>query len=275
MKHRLALVALLSFAAGAAVAQEPPLLRDRISPTLLVVGSGHFANPGRDVVNIRVDDVLAPQRQREIQAVVDQLAAFHPTHVAVEWPKDKQAELDKRYRDFRAGKYSLSRSERDQIGMRLAAKLNLARVDAVDWNGMPPGDSKTYDFDAWGKAHGFSGRLTALFDPAKTPIGPPGKRSIGAWLVDINRTQTLEALHQTYFDVARVGAGEDQPGALWVGSWYTRNLRILNNLVDVAPRPDDRVLVIYGAGHAYLLRQMARESKAFRLVDADQILKSR
>ena len=260
---RLALAALLI--ASPALAQ----------PALLVVGSAHFANPGRDAVNIQVEDVLTPRRQHEIMAVVDRLAAFHPTHVAVEWPRDKQAELDKRYRDYRAGKYVLSRSERDQIGLRLAAKLNLPRVDAVDWNGMPPGDFKNYDFEAWGKAHGFAGKLAAIFDPAKTPIGPMGQRSVGDWLLQINQPETLATLHRTYFDMAAIGSAKEQPGAAWVGTWYARNLRILGNLRTIASRPDDRVLVVYGAGHAYLLRQMGRESGAFRVLDTVQALTPR
>jgi hypothetical protein len=37
--------------------------------------------------------------------------------------------------------------------------------------------------------------------------------------------------------------------------------------------PTASLLVIYGAGHAYLLRQMARESGAFRVEEASAYLK--
>jgi len=73
------------------------LLRDRAAdqrPTLLVLGTSHLDNPGLDVVNNKVDDVLAPARQAEITAVVEQLATYRPTHIAVEWPIKKQAALD-------------------------------------------------------------------------------------------------------------------------------------------------------------------------------------
>ncbi len=54
------------------------LFHERGAPTatLLVVASGHFANPGRDNVNIKVDDVLAPRRQAEIAELVKRLAAL-------------------------------------------------------------------------------------------------------------------------------------------------------------------------------------------------------
>jgi hypothetical protein len=46
-------------------------------------------------------------------------------------------------------------------------------------------------------------------------------------------------------------------------------------VVLLAAQPSDRVVVIYGAGHAYLLRQFARESGAFRLVDVAEVLKDK
>jgi hypothetical protein len=37
------------------------------------------------------------------------------------------------------------------------------------------------------------------------------------------------------------------------------------NLTRLVGSPDERILLIIGAGHAYLLRQFARESGFFRL----------
>ena len=34
-------------------------------PTIMILGSGHLANPGMDGFNYKMDDVLAPKRQRE------------------------------------------------------------------------------------------------------------------------------------------------------------------------------------------------------------------
>jgi hypothetical protein len=156
---------IIAAASWPAVAQNAPqLLRDRAAdrrPTLLVLGTGHFDNPGHDVVNTKVDDVLAPTRQAEINEVVEQLASFRPTHIAVEWPIKKQAALDARYRDFQAGKYRLGRGEEEQIGLRLAAKLHLASVYAVDWNEDSPGKDEDYDWVAYGQAHGQKAQVTA------------------------------------------------------------------------------------------------------------------
>src|SRR5688572_30304171 len=100
----LALALALALACSAhAQGTSPRLLLDRKpgeGPTLLVLGSAHFANPGRDMVNTRVDNVLTEKRQAEIANVVDQLAAFRPTFIAIEWPQASQARLDTVYGDY-------------------------------------------------------------------------------------------------------------------------------------------------------------------------------
>jgi hypothetical protein len=279
-RHIVGLLCVLGLGHAAFSAPPPPetkLLRERgptQRPTLLVVGSVHFDNPGRDVVNIKVEDVLSPARQAQIGKVVDRLAAFKPNLIAVEWPRTDQDKLDARYRDYREGRYALSRDERDQLGLRLAAKLNLARVNAVDWNEDPPGEDSHYDWVEYAKSHGQSELLAAVMDPQRTiGIVPQGALSIDAWLLKVNSPDILAASQRNYFDIAMIGDAKLQPGANWVGSWYARNLRIFNNLVLLGPKPSDRILVIYGAGHAYLLRQFARESGAFRLVDLATVLK--
>jgi hypothetical protein len=271
------LLALISLSALAQ--DEAKLLHERIpgqQPTLLVLGTGHLNNPGHDLINTKVDDVLADRRQQQIVAVVEQLAAFKPTHIAVEWSSKDQSRLDARYRDYREGRYQLGRGEADQIALRLAAKLNLERVYAVDWNQEPPGQDQDYDWVNYGQSHGQKALVAAVSDP-KRAIGivELGTQSIGTWLLQLNRPETLLASHRGYFDWARIGDQERQPGANWVGAWYARNLRIFNNLIALTDRPQDRILVVYGQGHAYLLRQFATESGAFRLKDVEAVLKSR
>lgn len=269
-------IAAPSMSVRADAAVNPPLdpLREQ-RPALMILGTGHFANPGRDLVNIHVDDVLESARQAEINSVVKELASFRPSYLAIEWPRTKQDALDARYRDYRGGRYQLGRSETDQLGLRLAATLGLPRVYAVDWNESPPGcDEKAFDWYAYAQSHGEQAQITALIK-ASSGVVPLGSLTIGQWLRQLNRPEVLAANHRNYFDIAEIGDAQQQPGANWVGSWYARNLRIFDNIVHLTSRPKDRVLVIYGQGHAYLLRQFAKESGAFRVVDADSVLRNR
>jgi hypothetical protein len=232
----------LSWAAHAQT-PSPQLLLDRKpgeGPALLVLGTAHFANPGKDMVNTRVENVLSEKRQAEIANVVEQLAAFRPTFVAIEWPETAQARLDTVYGDYRARRAPLNASEHQQIGHGRKATFDalFARVAA----------------------------LSVRLEPDET---------IGEWLIRMNRPEALLDNHRTYFDIATFGDSESQPGAAWVGTWHARNLRIFANLTRLTPSPQDRILAIYGSGHAYPLRQFAIESNAFRLIDVDQVLKGR
>jgi Family of unknown function (DUF5694) len=245
-------------------------------PVLMVVGVAHFDNPARDVVNTKVDNVLTPKRQKEIIAVVDQLAKFHPNHVAVEWQATKQEKLDARYAAYRAGTYELTSDERDQLGLRLAAKLQLPRVDAVDWLDEPPGKDEDYDFESYATAPEAKARLAALRDPAKgaKESAVLGRTTMGGFLAYLNSPENLNEKNREYYDYALLGDDEKAPGANWVGAWHTRNLRIFAKLVRIADKPHDRVLVIYGAGHAYLLNQYATESHAFRIERPVELLQN-
>ncbi len=255
------------------------LLRDRPAnqrPMLLVVGTGHFTNPGLDLIDPRVDDVTGPVRQAQIAAVVQQLAAFRPTHVVVEWLATAQKQLDRSYDDYVAGRAQLGRGEAEQLGLRLAKVAGLDRVYAVDWNGLPPGPPEEYAWDTYGNTHGQRDLVSAIFDTSKlSALNIPLDKSITltAWLLRLNSDVSLAANHRLNFDVPMVGDADKQPGANYVGHWYARNLRIFANIVRVATKSDDRVVAIYGSGHAYLLRQFARESGAFRVTDVAEVIK--
>jgi hypothetical protein len=234
----------------------------------------HLANNNRDVHNAKVDDVLAPARQAQIARVVDALAAWEPTRVVIEWPHKDQAGLDKRYADYRAGRLTLTANERDQIGLRLAARLNLPRVDAVDWNDMPPGTEADYDWQAGAKAAGEEARLQALLD-RKTDAEMTrlvATHTVAGFLRVLNQPGYLAELNRPYYDIALLGTPDANAGANWVGSWYGRNLKIFANLVRLNARPDERILVLFGAGHAHFQNLFAQDSRAFRLVRPDAVL---
>lgn len=75
--RRFFLTFLLAAAPSLASAQEPV--------SVMIVGTFHMANPGKDIHDSHADDVLAPKRQAEIRATVDGLARFRPTEVDLEW----------------------------------------------------------------------------------------------------------------------------------------------------------------------------------------------
>jgi hypothetical protein len=83
-------------------------------PEILVLGTYHMSNPGRDIYNMKADDVLSPKRQQEIAQLIEVLKRFHPTKIAIEADTGSQR-VEQQYSDYLAGKYTLSRDESSRI----------------------------------------------------------------------------------------------------------------------------------------------------------------
>src|SRR5437016_6073179 len=81
---------------------------------LLILGNYHMSNPGLDSTNLQADDVLSPRRQEEIADVVEHLARFAPTRIAIEAPyRDTWSTAS--YGKYLQGQHTLGRNETEQI----------------------------------------------------------------------------------------------------------------------------------------------------------------
>ena len=67
---------------------------------VMVLGTYHFGNPGLDLNNIKADDVLEPERQKELQALATALAAYRPTKIMIERIVSSDDLLDPKYPSF-------------------------------------------------------------------------------------------------------------------------------------------------------------------------------
>ncbi|MFW6084847.1 MAG: DUF5694 domain-containing protein, partial [Gemmatimonadota bacterium] len=224
---------------------------------VLLLGSYHMANPEADAFNMEADDVLAPKRQTEIRAVVDRLAEFGPTRVAIEAPWGDSATIV-RWREFAAGEREARRSEEEQIGFRLARQVGHDTVYAIDYRlGM--------DFPALQRAAEQDSGLAAQMARFQ-PIGEAAvalmadwlaEGSVGHMLYQMNRPDVLAQAHWPYVDLMLpMVTGDDYVGPEVVAGWYDRNLKIFANLLRITGAGDDRLFVIYGQGHVPILRQL-------------------
>jgi len=233
-------------------------------PEVLVLGLYHMANPGRDIFNTKADDVFAPKRQAEIAEVIAALKKFNPTKIAVE--ADVYSDrISKRYDDYVAGKYELTRNETDQIGLRLAKELGLKTVYAVDVDGEFP-FQRIVDY---AKASGRSKELDALMaeigDMVKAQNAYLASHTVLETLLYMNADAKVAQDVGFYYREASFGEAGDWAGADLLAEWYKRNIRIFSNVVRLAASPDDRVLVIYGAGHLGWLQHDVASDPDLRL----------
>jgi hypothetical protein len=177
------------------------------------------------------------------------------------------------------GKYQLGRNEIEQIGFKLAKRLNQSNIYPVD-------------YQMW-----MDGRTPAEIAPpvvkAKLPKTAPSaseSEARPAWIVHeeevFKKSSVLEYLrylnsdearrpdHASYLDMLLPDDTDAPYGhADLVTNWYKRNIRIFTNINRVTKFPGDRILLIIGSGHETILRDFAQRSNNFCLVDAEDYLK--
>lgn len=237
---------------------------------VMVLGVYHMDNPGLDYANPTVDDVLAPRRQAEIEAVAQALAEFRPTRIAVEAEPGRDSLFNARYRAYLDGGYALTRDERDQIGLRMARMLGHDRVYGVDYK-LDMDVGGTIQFAAQNGQGELVQRMTAQIQAMMAEENAKmATASVGSILADANSARA-DSMHGWYMVMATIGRDTSYRGADEVAGWYRRNLRIFANIARVA-QPGERVLVIMGAGHGTLLRQFVDESPDLDLVPAEPYL---
>ena len=261
------LLPILAAAATPAIAAEP-----QRPVQVMVLGSYHFGNPGRDKVNAHVDDVTTPQRQHELEALADAIAEFKPTRVMVEAQRPGPTYDVTDFATFTPSLLKTDRDERIQIGYRIAERAGLRSVQGIDEQ---PDKSEPDYFpigrvEAYAKAHGQKAYLDAAFATVQASArmfeAEQATTSIPRMLIRYNDPSTPMGGQDSYYSLLRLGDGNEQPGADLNAMWYLRNAKIFAKLINVA-KPGDRVLVVYGAGHGYWLRHFASTTPGYSSID--------
>ena len=233
------------FSALPAVSQQSPA---PARAEVLVLGVYHMSNPGHDIFNTQADDVLAPRRQAEIAQLIAVLQKFNPTKIAVE--RDVfDNRISKDYADYLAGKHELTRNEVEQVGFRLGKELGHKAVYPADVDGEFP-FLRIVNF---AKASGRSKELDAMMGEIGAMVKAQNEylasHTILETLLSMNADDKVARDVGFYYREAQLGQPGDWAGADLVADWFRRNMRIYSNVVQLADSPNERVLVIFGAGH--------------------------
>jgi hypothetical protein len=236
----------------------------------LVLGTYHMENPGLDKFNMKADDISTPKRQQEVEAFVNQLAAFKPTKICLEYPYAKRQKLNDNYAAYCNGTYTLKNNETEQIGFRLAKKLGLKEVYAVDKNAPFEFDSvvvaaQRYHFNAFLE---FLGKLPGWLEEENQKLYTS---TIAKYYQYLNSPDNVRKGHEFYLAAAAVGIDENYAGADLVADWYKRNLRIYRNLVNINHTADDRFFILFGSGHSKILQDLIDDSSGFQLVQLHEL----
>ena len=237
---------------------------------VLVLGTYHMGNPGLDAFNMEADDVTLPKRQKELEEFATLLATFKPTKICLEAGLERQKKLNEMYMAYVNGKAELRKNETDQVGFRLAKKMGQTEVFAIDAQAPFNMDTvvkvaQKYQFNA------FLELLQKMPEFMKEEDKKLHESTVTQFFQYINTDTYNRMSHGFYLDMAIVGKDDNYAGADLVGDWYTRNLRIYRNLMALNLKPDDRVLILYGAGHSKILQDLVDDSSTLQLVKLSEL----
>lgn len=241
------------------VAALPALARAAAPPArpaeVMKMGVFHFANPGRDMVKTGVINVMTEDNQAYLDGLATRLAAFHPSDVLVECDPSRQAEFDKRFAAYRDGTFAMTSNEIYQIGFRVAKAAGIDRVTGFDegtvgWHSEPMFD------DMKANAPEAQAALETVFQS----LSERGNREqttlpLSQLLRLTNDAARDRENKDLYIRTNAVDAGGSFAGADASASWWHRNFRMYAN-VQKAAAPGNRVLVVAGAGHTAILKDL-------------------
>lgn len=242
---------------------------------VMLVGTFHFAYQNLDMhktdkKNMR--NILSEKSQAELQEVLNVLKAYKPTRIYLE-AKDQQW-LDSSYNACTDSTLKTQPNERVQIGFRLAKEMKMAQVYAIDarelindWN---DADSalleKVLGSDSVAnKKHADSlGRIYGKYYTYTDSIC--ANAPLLQAFIFMNEPRNLQLNHGAYLSGYFNTLSNYGPDFLstW---WINRNIRIFNKVLLTKPTGDDKILILFGAGHVPLLKQCFESSPDFDYVD--------
>lgn len=243
---------------------------------VLVVGTFHFNYPGLDELKTEETDkidVLKEPKKTEVTELIAYIKQFKPNKIAIEslpgygW--------NSKFKEYNAGKHRDKRGERYQLAMRIALETGLDTLYTVDARSQ---QDEIYKRDTV-LYHSFINEINwDIEDPyweiAKQYFEYDDAQIKSNHLIDVFKHMNTRNGHNSNFGLYLTGAfstGNGQGADNLTMGWYNRNARIFANIVNITESPKDRILVIFGNGHASILRQFFEASPQYDFIEFDSL----
>lgn len=258
-----------------------PVLKQENNIPILILGTFHF-NYSQNISDVKGEnnfDISAENRQKELLLLIEKLKTFKPTKIAVEMMLPNQPLMDSLFKAYCAGTWQLGKNEVYQVGFRLAKELGLNGVSCVDTRpDQVEVDTTVSDWELYAKQRGELEKWEAYNGPnnqANTYIeGLRTSMTITDYLNFLNNDKVKRRYKQFFLTgLVEVGTGDTYVGADLTGYWYRRNTRIFANIKRLVTSENERILVIYGNSHAWVLEELFKASPEFKTIKVNKILR--
>ncbi|WP_245711968.1 DUF5694 domain-containing protein [Hymenobacter psychrophilus] len=259
---------------------------------VMVVGSDHLSQ----LYNKQPEsDVFSPKKQAELAKVRVQLAKFRPDVILVEAEAKEQPQLDSLYALYRQGSLRLEdlptgRSERYQIGFKLAHQLGLPSPKGVDYYAATSQSllSSGTNIEAFTQDLRL---LQTTVRPLKALV-QKDSLSLYDYLALANQPALVGLMHRMQFNTPALvmngsfsasgtntndlgSVDTEYIGAHYITLFYNRNLKIYSNILRAQQQTQGkRVMALFGVAHVGVLEELLAVNPAYEVVHAANYLKT-
>lgn len=238
---------------------------------IMTLGVYHFAYHNLDKVKTAEKDmisVLDEPYQSQIAAIAKSIEEFRPTIIAIERDPSAQHKVDSLYALYKLGKLPPQKDEIYQLAYRIGKNMGLPKIYCVnDW-GHHYGNLSEMFKDSL-RLQKFGNFIDSLDKAEGKELLSKKVTNIIEELAELNDPNNIKESLSSYLTGAFLY--EESPGDFTgvdfeTGRWFNRNLRIVRNIKRIPHTPQDRILVIFGAGHMNLLNPLLDVSREFELI---------
>lgn len=240
---------------------------------VMVVGTYHFDQE-------KERNELSEENQKQIDNIIGAVSEFKPTKVIVEMRPEFKARYNQMYGKYKAGQLSIDTlaNEIFQLGFKTAYKMNHDSIYFFDNQPDFIGSLEGFTFE--GFAQYADSADAGFYDIYKTLIienfeyNEKLLKSQTLYdeikLRNSPQMQTFNIERMHAFEI-RAGIDDNWIGADWLGRWYQRNIRMMAHLLKIY-EPDDRLLIVVGDNHKWVLEQLMNNTPDFEVVSSFEYL---
>lgn len=224
-----------------------------MKPEIMIVGSQHYHEL---FINSEADESFL----NHLDVLREELLQFHPTRVCIEQEEKIQDSINTYLNDYEPDKFYKNKAY--DIGFYISKKMKLNSVLAMDWMGENDDSNGIYNSYEWAKAN--DNQFIKILKEIQSLHSSISKlNNPYEMTVQLNKPETYKKDQLLYGQMMLLG--DDRRTSIpWLSWWYKRNMIMVNNITKNLTR-DDKIMVIVGSGHTYILKQLLEVSEKFNV----------
>lgn len=243
---------------------------------VMVLGTFHFG-----------DEVLQQDNQESILELAECIMQYEPTKIVVEWEPERSASTNEQYADYLDGTFDISNRPNEvyQLGFRFAEQMDHDQIYLFDNQTEYIGSLEEFSteddpfsfqlFSEYAEKNDsgfydmYEDTLITTFNINENLMRKLDLKSNIA-ILNSPEHQKINAQRMHMYEV-RIGIQENWAGPDWLGRFYQRNIRMMSNVLKMAEE-GDRILIIVGDNHKWILDMLFEHTPDFDLVSSWEYL---